>query len=189
MMSTCGMDSPGTGWLPVSEAARRLGYGRSRTYELAAELGARKDPATGRLGFPERQVLAYLADPPVGRRPVPQPARVPAAVGPAEQGAQDTTRELERLIRRVEALEERLEDGGDVEYWRRQAIAARHALVEVALVGDMYEEVLASEEAALDLDRRAADRRGRARTGLRTLLAAHRGALRMAAAPVDLADG
>jgi len=75
--------------------------------------------------------------------------------------------------------------GADGEDWRRRAIAAEHALADLARVGDLYEDAWAAIESAQSLEVEAREKRRHAAQSLRTALAAHRAAIHMLTAPVD----
>ena len=144
----------------MSEAARLLGYGRSRIYGLKAELNATRDPRTGTLRVPASAVEAYRQSPPPRRRPLPPearpgfdrqpPAETPACPAGARQAPSvaPVLRSAKRAVARFKALQEAL---------------------------------IAAEDEARALEAKAAARRTDARRALRKLSRAHAAAVQAVA--------
>jgi hypothetical protein len=179
-------------WIPLVEAAERLGYSRSRIYALKDVLGAQPASGTGRLQVPAAAVTSFLESPPPGfRRPKRQPRGVPEAV-------ERLVERVDHLAGRIAAMEIILDPGETSQsseqvgqsalQWRRQALAARGSLVGLMHVGELYEKAMEAEDQAQELEAQAAAHRRRATRAVREALTAHRAALSAYAAPSDVGE-
>lgn len=164
--------------LSAAELARYLGCSRANAYRLirAGEVPSHVNPATG-------GVRVRLAD----ARRLREKRRSPAIIQlPNELRAriarlETTTRRLEADLRELQPAAAREADS-----WRKQALAARAALVELTQMSAHYEAALAAERDVAELHHQAA---GRARDGqdsLRRALGGLRTAIVALAGPADV---
>jgi hypothetical protein len=157
MVSNLGMTAAHES-LTMSEAARVLGYGRSRIYGLKTELNAAPDPRTGALRVSASAVEAYRLSPPPRRRPLP-PDTTPAS-GLHPPTAMSAATEANAASPAASS-----------------SSGSRAAERAVARYNALQDELIAAEDEARDLEARAAVRRTEARRTLRKLRRAHAAAM------------